>query len=104
MLDKNEQTLETLRQIKALGIHIAMDDFGTGYSSLGSLSSFPFDKMKIDRSFVRDVTTSPSALTIVELAIGVGRSLSMTTIVEGIETEEQFELLRRLGCEQARAT
>ncbi|MBZ5762001.1 EAL domain-containing protein [Rhizobium sp. VS19-DR104.2] len=101
MLDKNEQTLETLRQIKALGIHIAMDDFGTGYSSLGSLSSFPFEKMKIDRSFVRDVTTSQSALTIVELAIGVGRSLSMTTIVEGIETEEQFELLRRLGCEQA---
>ncbi|UVV69094.1 putative bifunctional diguanylate cyclase/phosphodiesterase [Brucella anthropi] len=100
LLDKNEQTLSTLRQLKALGIQIAMDDFGTGYSSLGSLSGFPFDKIKIDRSFVRDVTTRPDALAIVELVTGVGRSLRMVTIAEGIETEEQFECLKRLGCDQ----
>jgi diguanylate cyclase (GGDEF)-like protein len=101
MLDQNEHTLETLRQLKTFGVQIAMDDFGTGYSSLGSLSSFPFDKIKIDRSFVRDATTSTNARTVVELAVGVGRSLRMTTIMEGIETEEQFEMLRRLGCDQA---
>ncbi len=100
LLDKNEQTLNTLRQLKALGIQIAMDDFGTGYSSLGSLSGFPFDKIKIDRSFVRDVTTRLDALAIVELVTGVGRSLKMITIAEGIETEEQFECLKRLGCDQ----
>lgn len=100
LLDKNEQTLETLRQLKALGIQIAMDDFGTGYSSLGSLSGFPFDKIKIDRSFVQDVTTRADALAIVELVAGVGRSLRMITIAEGIETEEQFESLKKLGCDQ----
>jgi diguanylate cyclase (GGDEF)-like protein len=100
LLDKNEHTLNTLRQLKALGIQIAMDDFGTGYSSLGSLSGFPFDKIKIDRSFVRDVTTRLDALAIVELVTGVGRSLKMLTIAEGIETEEQFECLKRLGCDQ----
>lgn len=100
LLDKNEQTLSSLRQLKTLGIQIAMDDFGTGYSSLGSLSGFPFDKIKIDRSFVRDVTTRPDALAIVELVTGVGRSLKMVTIAEGIETEEQFECLKRLDCDQ----
>lgn len=100
LLDKNEQTLETLRGLKALGIQIAMDDFGTGYSSLGSLSGFPFDKIKIDRSFVSDVTTRSDALAIVELVTGVGRSLRMTTIAEGIETEEQYECLKGLGCDQ----
>ncbi|MBB5703891.1 diguanylate cyclase (GGDEF)-like protein [Ochrobactrum daejeonense] len=100
LLDKNEQTLSTLRQLKGLGIQIAMDDFGTGYSSLGSLSGFPFDKIKIDRSFVRDVTTRADAFAIVELVTGVGRSLKMVTIAEGIETEEQLECLKRLGCDQ----
>ncbi|MEK1889824.1 MAG: EAL domain-containing protein [Phyllobacterium sp.] len=100
LLDKNEQTLETLTQLKALGIQIAMDDFGTGYSSLGSLRSFPFDKIKIDRSFIRDVTTRADAFAIVELVTGVGRSLGMTTIAEGIETEEQFACVKQVGCEQ----
>ena len=100
LLDKNEQTLNSLRQLKALGIQIAMDDFGTGYSSLGGLSGFPFDKIKIDRSFVSDVTTRQDALAIVELVTGVGHSLKMVTIAEGIETEEQFECLKRLGCDQ----
>ncbi len=100
LLDKNEQTLETLTQLKAVGIQIAMDDFGTGYSSLGSLRSFPFDKIKIDRSFIRDITTREDAFAIVELVTGVGRSLGMTTIAEGIETEEQFACVKQVGCEQ----
>jgi len=100
LLDKNEHTLNALRQLKALGIQIAMDDFGTGYSSLGSLSGFPFDKIKIDRSFIRDVTTRLDALAIIELVTGIGRRLKMITIAEGIETEEQFECLKRLGCDQ----
>lgn len=100
LLDKNEQTLHALRQLKAVGIQIAMDDFGTGYSSLGSLSSFPFDKIKIDRSFIRDVTTNPDALAIVELVTGIGQSLGMITIAEGIETEEELECLKRVGCDQ----
>lgn len=100
LLDKNEQTLDTLTELKAVGIQIAMDDFGTGYSSLGSLRSFPFDKIKIDRSFIRDVTTRADAFAIVELVTGVGRSLGMTTIAEGIETEEQFACVRQVGCEQ----
>lgn len=100
LLDKNEQTLDTLTDLKAVGIQIAMDDFGTGYSSLGSLRSFPFDKIKIDRSFIRDVTTRADAVAIVELVTGVGRSLGMTTIAEGIETEEQFACVKRIGCEQ----
>ncbi len=100
LLDRNEDTLQTLRSLKALGIQIAMDDFGTGYSSLGSLRGFPFDKIKIDRSFIRDVTTGSDAIAIVELVIGVARSLGMATTAEGIETEEQFECLKRLGCDQ----
>ncbi|MDG3578922.1 EAL domain-containing protein [Rhizobium sp. YJ-22] len=100
LLDRNEHTLQTLRSLKGLGIQIAMDDFGTGYSSLGSLRGFPFDKIKIDRSFIRDVTTGSDAIAIVELVIGVARSLGMATTAEGIETEEQFECLKRLGCDQ----
>ena len=100
LLDRNEQTLRILRQLKAIGIQIAMDDFGTGYSSLGSLSSFPFDKIKIDRSFIRDVTTRADALAIVELVTGIGQSLGMITIAEGIETEEELECLKRVGCDQ----
>jgi len=100
MLEKNEQTLETLRGLKALGIAMAMDDFGTGYSSLGSLSRFPFDKIKVDSSFVRDLTVRNDAMAIAELVIGVGRSLRMTTTAEGVETEEQYACLKKLGCDE----
>lgn len=100
LLDKNEHTMEILRQLKAVGIQIAMDDFGTGYSSLGSLSSFPFDKIKIDRSFIRDVTTSSEALAIVELVTGIGKNLGMITIAEGIETEAELACLRQVKCDQ----
>lgn len=100
LLDKNELTLQALRGFKAMGIKIAMDDFGTGYSSLGSLSSFPFDKIKIDRSFIHDLTTRSDARAIVELVTGIGQSLGMVTIAEGIETEEELECLRQVGCDQ----
>ncbi len=98
LLDRNEQTLEILRGLKRFGIQIAMDDFGTGYSSLGSLRSFPFDRIKIDRSFIRDIPTRRDAIALVELIIGMARSYGMQTTAEGIETEEQFESLKRLGC------
>jgi EAL domain-containing protein (putative c-di-GMP-specific phosphodiesterase class I) len=100
LLNKNELTLQALRGFKAMGIQIAMDDFGTGYSSLGSLSSFPFDKIKIDRTFIHDLTTNPDARAIVELVTGIGQSLGMITIAEGIETEEELECLKQVGCDQ----
>ena len=100
LLERNEHTLKTLRALKKIGIQIAMDDFGTGYSSLGTLRSFPFDRIKIDRSFIRDIPTRRDAIAIVELIIGVAESHGMQTTAEGIETEEQFECLKQLGCNQ----
>lgn len=100
LLGNNEQTLDILKNLKDVGIQIAMDDFGTGYSSLGNLRGVPFDKLKIDQSFLRDVTTDQDALAIVEFIIGLGRKLRMTMIAEGVETEEQFAYMRQLGCDQ----
>jgi len=100
LLDRNQQTLDMLRRLKKAGIQIAMDDFGTGYSSLGSLRSFPFDRIKIDRSFIRDIPARRDAVTIVELIIGMAEGHGIETTAEGIETEEQFACLERLGCGQ----
>jgi EAL domain-containing protein (putative c-di-GMP-specific phosphodiesterase class I) len=75
-----------------------MDDFGTGYSSLSYLRSFPFDKIKIDQTFVRDSPTNADSLTIVKAVIGLGRNLGMATTVEGVETEAQLDLARDQGC------
>jgi diguanylate cyclase (GGDEF)-like protein/PAS domain S-box-containing protein len=90
---------DTLNRLKALGVRIAMDDFGTGYSSLGTLNSFPFDKIKIDRSFIADLSAQKSNA-IVRSVIGLGQSLDMKITAEGVETEEQAAFLRREGCEQ----
>ncbi|HEX2018753.1 MAG TPA: EAL domain-containing protein [Aurantimonas sp.] len=98
LLDASEQTLATLHQLKDLGVRIAMDDFGTGYSSLSNLRSFPFDTIKIDQSFVRDLSTGPEAISVVQLIIGLGQSLGMDTTAEGVETEEQYACLQTLGC------
>jgi EAL domain-containing protein (putative c-di-GMP-specific phosphodiesterase class I) len=87
-----------LNQLKALGAHIAMDDFGTGYSSLGYLQKFPFDKLKIDQSFVRDLLEIPQSIAIVRAVTGLGTTLGMTTTAEGVETTDQLEQLRREGC------
>lgn len=101
MIDDSRQALETLRELRALGVRIAMDDFGTGYSSLSYLRSFPFDRIKIDRSFVRDMEANPDALSIVRAVAGLGRSLGMATTVEGVETEGQLQAVRREGCAEA---
>ena len=78
-----------------------LDDFGTGFSSLGYLRHFPFDKVKIDKSFVEDILHNREAVSIVEAMLALGKSLNMTVVAEGVETAEQFELLRDLGCTQA---
>ncbi len=101
MIDDSRQALETLRSLRSLGVRIAMDDFGTGYSSLSYLRSFPFDRIKIDRSFVRDMEANPDALSIVRAVAGLGRSLGMATTVEGVETEGQLQAVRREGCAEA---
>ncbi|MEH3145768.1 MAG: EAL domain-containing protein [Methylobacterium frigidaeris] len=98
MLHDGEATLAILHRLKRLGVRIALDDFGTGFSSLSYLRRFPFDKIKIDRSFVADLDTRPDAAAIVEAVIALGRSLGMATTAEGVETPEQLERLRQAGC------
>ena len=100
LLDNNEQTLRTLHRMRAFGIRICMDDFGTGYSSLSYLRSFPFDKIKIDRSFMQDLSTTGDSLAIVKAVIGLGQSLGMSTTAEGVETEEQLAAVRAQGCSE----
>src|SRR5262249_11171666 len=90
-------TLTTLHQLRDLGVRIAMDDFGTGYSSLAYLRSFPFDKIKIDRSFVRDMATRTDCRAIVRAVAGLARTLNITTVIEGIETEEQLDMSKAEG-------
>ncbi|MEO8684453.1 MAG: EAL domain-containing protein [Devosia sp.] len=100
LLADNETTLRALHDLRALGVRIAMDDFGTGYSSLSYLRSFPFDKIKIDRSFMRDLTSRGDSLAIIKAVIGLGQSLGMSTTAEGVETEEQLEMVRSQGCDE----
>jgi diguanylate cyclase len=100
LIKDSEQALETLHELKALGVRIAMDDFGTGYSSLSYLQRFPFDKIKIDQSFIRALEKDTDSAAIVRAVIGLGRSLKMPVIAEGVETPEQLELLRREHCEE----
>ncbi|KAB0265752.1 putative bifunctional diguanylate cyclase/phosphodiesterase [Microvirga brassicacearum] len=98
LLNENESTVATLHELRGLGIRIAMDDFGTGYSSLSYLRSFPFDKIKIDQSFVRELSTRADCLAIVQSIASLGASLRMTTSAEGVETKGQFDQIRAAGC------
>ena len=98
LLQDGESTLSILHRIKDLGVRIAMDDFGTGYSSLSYLQRFPFDKIKIDRSFIADIASRASAVAIVRAVTSLGASLGIATTAEGIETQEQLERLRAEGC------
>jgi len=98
LIRETQQALEVLQRLKALGVRIAMDDFGTGYSSLNCLQRFPFDKIKIDQSFVRDLKHNADSAAIVRAVIGLGRSLKMAVIAEGVETVEQRDMLRREDC------
>jgi diguanylate cyclase (GGDEF)-like protein len=98
LLEKSDRNIRILNHLRALGVRISMDDFGTGYSSIGYLRSFPFDKIKIDQSFVRDVLVDEGSLAIVRAIAGLGVSFGMTTTAEGVETEEQMRCLSREGC------
>lgn len=98
LLAETDSNLATLHQLRSLGVRISMDDFGTGYSSLSYLRAFPFDKIKIDRSFVREIADRPDCVAIVRAISGLGRSLGISTTAEGVETVEQLERLRLEGC------
>jgi diguanylate cyclase len=95
------RSLPVLRQIKALGVTIALDDFGTGYSSLETLRAFPFDKIKLDRSFMNQVESHPQANAILRAVVALGKSLDIPVLAEGIETHGQFLLLTAAGCDEA---
>ncbi|MGQ7793127.1 putative bifunctional diguanylate cyclase/phosphodiesterase [Faunimonas sp. B44] len=99
LLSDSAAVLSQLADVKALGVRIAMDDFGTGYSSLSYLWKFPFDKLKIDQSFVRALGSDDHVTSVVEAIVALGRSLHMTVTAEGVETEGQRECLHRLGCD-----
>ncbi|QXF12966.1 MULTISPECIES: bifunctional diguanylate cyclase/phosphodiesterase [Sphingopyxis] len=101
MLRDRAGALDTLHRLKALGVRIVMDDFGTGYSSLSNLQAFPFDKIKIDRSFVSHVTDDESARSIIRAIVGLGRSLDLPVVAEGVETEAQRLMVLEEGCPQA---
>jgi len=100
LMQSNAATLATLHQIHDLGVRISMDDFGTGYSSLSNLRSFPFDKIKIDRSFIGDLSKGNDAVAIVHAILNLARSLKMKTTAEGVETAEQQKLLQSTGCNE----
>jgi EAL domain-containing protein (putative c-di-GMP-specific phosphodiesterase class I) len=98
LMHNTAKTLATLHQLRALGARISMDDFGTGYSSLSYLRKFPFDKIKIDHSFISGLPDDNEALAIVRAVAGLAASLNIMATAEGVETTQQLELIRRLGC------
>jgi len=100
MLEDADNALILMRSLKALGVRLTMDDFGTGYSSLSYLRSFPFDGLKIDRSFVSRLGESQTDLAIIEAVIGLGRALSLTVTAEGVETLEHLKLLDSVACDE----
>src|SRR5213076_3262573 len=95
------RALATLRRIKILGVRIAMDDFGTGYSSLSNLRAFPFDKIKIDGSFIKSVNSNDQAATIVRAVLGLGRGLGLPVLAEGVETDAELKFLQQERCDEA---
>jgi EAL domain-containing protein (putative c-di-GMP-specific phosphodiesterase class I) len=98
LLQDSEATLAILYQLRELGVRIAMDDFGTGYSNLSYLQSFPFDRIKIDRSFIKDIGDGVGSLNIVRAVAALATGLGMETTAEGVETEQQRETVRSEGC------
>jgi len=95
------ETVETLRALERLGVNVAVDDFGTGYSSLSNLKAFPIRALKIDRSFVRDLTTDEGDRAIASAVISLAHSLGLNVIAEGVETAEHLAVLRGMGCDLA---
>ena len=100
LLQQDDPNLMTLHRLRQMGVRISMDDFGTGYSSLSYLRSFPFDKIKIDRSFVKGLSNDGGSVAIVRAVTGLSRSLGITTTAEGVETDEQLHCLAREGCHE----
>jgi len=98
LIRDDEAALAILHQLRDIGVRIALDDFGTGFSSLSYLKRFPFDKIKIDRCFVSDISEVDASSSIVQAVVNIAAALNMTTTAEGVETEAQRELLRKLGC------
>ncbi|MCK0209412.1 EAL domain-containing protein [Starkeya koreensis] len=101
IIEDREKCLAALTAIRALGVTVALDDFGTGYSSLDTLRAFPFNRIKLDRSFMRDIAASPEALAILRAVLALGRSLDMRVLAEGVETIEQLCLLQAEDCREA---
>jgi EAL domain-containing protein (putative c-di-GMP-specific phosphodiesterase class I) len=101
LMKRAELTVSILSTLRAMGVQVAVDDFGTGYSSLSYLRKFPLDALKIDQSFVRQITTIPGETAIVRAIINMGRSLNLRVIAEGVETKEQLAFLKIHQCEEA---
>lgn len=93
--------IASLRELKEMGLILSIDDFGTGYSSLSYLKRFPIDRLKIDRSFVCDITTNPDDAAITTAIIHLGHNLRLHVVAEGVETRQQWDFLREQGCDQA---
>ena len=100
IMDDAEKSASTLEFLSTMGVHISIDDFGTGYSSLSYLRRYPLDKLKIDRSFVRDVMSNPNDASIVKAIVSLAHNLRLRVVAEGVETAEQLSFLRELSCDQ----
>ncbi|TCL62339.1 EAL domain-containing protein (putative c-di-GMP-specific phosphodiesterase class I) [Rhizobium sp. BK251] len=100
-LHESDVNLQILQEVRRLGAKVAMDDFGTGYSSLGYLRAFPFDKIKVDRSFITDLPAGRESLAIIRAVAGIGKSLGMTTTVEGVEAQNQLDVVIAEGFDEA---
>ncbi len=100
LIDNPDEMVKRIQDLRALGVRIALDDFGSGYSNLGYLQRFPFDKLKIDKSFVAPLGKSPNASVILQAIVALGRAMGLTVLVEGVETEQQRVLLRLAGCDE----
>ena len=98
MLENIEETIATMNELKAIGVRFALDDFGTGFSSLQYLKKLPLNQLKIDQSFVRDLVSDSNDQAIVRTIIAMAESLNLEVIAEGVETEEQHNILQRNGC------
>ena len=100
IIHNEEATLGRISQLREMGVQISLDDFGTGYSSLRYLQRVPFDKIKIDQSFIENIADDDNSLAIVQAVITVAKARNVITVAEGVETEQQREMLRMLGCSE----
>jgi EAL domain-containing protein (putative c-di-GMP-specific phosphodiesterase class I) len=100
LIDRPDDVIAILEQLRKIGVCIAMDDFGTGYSSLSYLLKFPYDKIKIDRSFISAIATDKAACDVLRTIGALAKTLNMRVTAEGVETREQFEFLRQIACDQ----